>query len=245
MRGEFITTVLANPTLNASFLADGLEMPGTGFQVRADTVIRPPTIRTLSLVETHPNTTVATLTQTHIDNFFEFFREKGYTHTTYRMVKTLRAWREAYGVAPRFFERNSALHGLMNVSEDATYCRACRILLPLRVLSIDHQKAQAGGGTAAILRVFRGLGLTRAAPRGAKNRAAVAGAAASVGGNPDPPLGPRPHRYTLNEAGAIYYTVFKAARILDRLEYACLHHYLNLRPVCGPCNSALRNSNVF
>jgi hypothetical protein len=50
---------------------------------------------------------------------------------------------------------------------------------------------------------------------------------------------------TLSDAGAIYYSVFEAMNRGADLQEACMHHYLNLRPLCGPCNSSLSNSNIF
>ena len=90
------------------------------------------------------------------------------------------------------------------------------MLLPLKVLTVDHQKAQAAESSVPIVRVFRGLGLTSGGPKTyqvtRKNKKAVDAYAASVGGQTAQP-GNIGDRTTLNNAGIIYYSVFKAANL--------------------------------
>jgi hypothetical protein len=97
-----------------------------------------------------------------------------------------------------------------------------------------------------MLRVFRGFGLTRDPPGGKKGKAATATFAVTVGGtvggngSPDG-AGKR----TLNPTGILYYTIIREANLEATLEKTCMHHYLNLRPVCLPCNSRLGNLNTW
>jgi hypothetical protein len=246
MEQEFTKIALSDPAIKAFFLADSLEQPGSGHHVKA--VAKYNQIDTLTLMNEYvkPAQALHTITGVQIAKFFKLFGvAKGYTKATYRNVKDSPHWRTAYAIEPVWFSRMHKTHGPMPLLADATSCRACGLVLPLRNLTIDHQKAQAGGEEAAICRVFRGVGLTVAGPHGAKNNMALGQFATLVGGNSNPPRGSREDRYTLNAAGAIYYSVLKAANQLGELKKACMHHYLNLRPICGPCNSSLGNLNIF
>lgn len=246
MKAEFVSAAVNNPAMKAYFLADGLEQPATGYLVRCNTGFHG--IHSLDLVDQNvkPAKTVHTITGAQVDNFFSFFGVgMAYTAATYRKVKASAVWQAVYGVRGVTFQKEHKTHGLMISEEEAIACRVCRLVLPLRTITIDHQKAQEGGATAALIRVFRGFGLTRYAPTGKKNIQAVATYASQVGGDPNPTIGDRAGRYTLNEPGAIYYTVFRDSGKLDDLKNSCMNHYLNLRPVCGPCNSSLSNMNVF
>jgi hypothetical protein len=246
MKAEFITAAISNPAIKTYYVADGTEQLVSGFVIKVELDFR--TVKSLTLMDasSHLQRPIWQITSAHIDAFFNNFgADKGYTKSTYRQVKNSPHWKAAYGVTPCTFQKNDRVSGLTVVSEDGVDCRVCRVILPLRIITVDHQKAQDGGGTAAMLRVFRGFGLTAGAPTGRKNTAALAAYASQVGGNSAPMKGERPGRYSLNAAGAIYYSVLREAKQIDALETACMHHYLNLRPVCGPCNSSLRNLNIF
>ena len=191
----------------------------------------------------------ATITGQQFDNFLKFFEgELSFTANNYRDVKTLPLWLSTYEVTDKLWEVRHKQHGSMAQLEPATFCRVCGLLLPLKVLTVDHQKAQAAESSVPIVRVFRGLGLTSGGPKTdqvtRKNKKAVDAYAASVGGQTAQP-GNLGDRTTLNNAGIIYYSVFKAANLEAGLGEKCLHHYLNLRPVCGRCNSQLGKSNVW
>jgi hypothetical protein len=178
-----------------------------------------------------------------VSKFFEALNKR-YAPTTYRNVKNSAEWKANYGVAQHNFTAISKAGTHSIVIADATSCRVCGLLLPLTHLTVDHQKAQVGGELASVLRVFRGFGLTVAGPTGGKGKATATAVAISLGGTVGLG-GSRADRYTLNLAGIIYYSVFRIAKAIDDLTTVCMHHPLNLRPVCGPCNSSLQNQNVF
>ena len=226
------------------FLADGQEAASPNHMDR------------IHVVQNHPNNVtlryrrgavdLLTITDAQVVAFFNFVNQMGYHHGNYRNVKTLGVWRTVYNVQQMMFHKWDRVHGQMGQYEDATACRVCRVVVPLRMLSVDHQKAQQGGHGAAMMRVFRGLGLTDGAPHGNKNRDSLATNAAAVGGDPNAAGAGRQSRYTTNLAGAIYYSVLRNDdELLQVFLEACMHHYLNLRPVCGPCNSRLQNQNIF
>jgi len=253
MLQQFINAAVANPYIKAHFLEDGVPKQLNGHVVKVTTNSIRNAILQLDLFKVSSSQVLASITTTHIQAFFNFFgNNRGYTASTYSNVKQSPHWQAAYDVKERLFEINHKTHGSMWQQLDSTSCRQCGLIMPLRTLTIDHQKAQDGGGDAAIARVFRGLGLTNGPPKGRKNSLALETYAQSVGGTATnaqgdgpPPTTNRQGRYTLNNVGTIYYSVFKEAAALDLLQQACMHHYLNLRPACGPCNSRLRNLNIY
>ena len=101
----------------------------------------------------------------------------------------------------------------------------------------------------AMVRVFRALGLTISTGTGTKNRYLQGQYAGGVGGNTTliPRRGTRgsdQDRYTLTDKGALILSVLHERNQYDLLKAMCMHHIANLRPMCGPCNSGVRNSNV-
>ncbi|MCD9187271.1 MAG: hypothetical protein LUM44_12625 [Pyrinomonadaceae bacterium] len=236
MRDAVIRALLSNPTVNAYTIEQIMEVRLPGTYVRVNQGYN--SINSLSLSVNH--TPVLTLTGQQINNFFGYLANT-YTVNTYRNVKHDATWRNVYGVQSCMFEKFDKTHGLMGEYLDATYCRRCRIKLPLKNLTIDHQKPQEGGRTVAILKIFRGFGLTRGGARGNKNTASIGSVAANVGGDASNSIGTYKERYELNEAGVIFYSAIREARQVPALEEACMHHYLNLAPVCGSCNSSMGN----
>jgi hypothetical protein len=112
---------------------------------------------------------LATLNRDELRNFFQFVEQN--TDANYRNVKTNPLWREVYYVQNKQFEKYDPKTDLASrVTEEATYCQHCGIVLPLRILTIDHQKPQQGGDVEAMLRVFRAAGLTGETGIGQKNR---------------------------------------------------------------------------
>ena len=238
--------ILSNPTSKAYWIDGGYEVGAEKQYVVAACGHRQ--INSLSWVDDSmgPRRTIGAVTGVNLGEFFSFFEgDLAFTANTYRKVKDLKLWQDVYGVKELMYEALSKRDGLYAKTEKSAFCRVCGLMLPLKVLTVDHQKAQTADVTAAILRVFRGLGLTKAGARGKKNTEAIAAWAAKVGGDTAPKGGTMAERTTLNVFGGIYYSVFKAAGALPALSTACTHHYLNLRPVCGPCNSRLRDQNIF
>lgn len=236
MRDAVIRALISNPTVNAYTIEQIMEVRLPGTYVRVNSGYN--SINTLTLATN--NATLLTLTGQQLNNFFAYLGNT-YTANTYRNVKYDATWRNVYGVQSCMFEKFDKVHGLMYDYLDATYCRKCRIKLPLKNLTIDHQKPQVGGRTVAILKVFRGFGLTRGGARGNKNTLSIGNVAANVGGDASNRIGTYKDRYELNEAGMIFYSAIREAKQVNALEEACMHHYLNLAPVCGSCNSSMGN----
>ena len=181
------------------------------------------------------------------DQFFAFFEgAEQFTPNTYRKVKDNNAWRAVYDCEDHFLWKYMDVKTRSYLFKEETVlpCRRCGIVMPLKIATVDHQMPQAGGGIHAICRVFRGLGLSIGGPRGRKNQKAVSEMADKVGGIANPPVGSATERYSLNAAGATYWSIIRAAKEVKTLETKCMHNALNLRPLCPPCNSALGNHYV-
>ena len=167
--------------------------------------------------------------------------------TNYRLIKTDQTWRDAYGVSQRDWDYSDPKDANVQFDKniDVVYCRECGMLIPLRIASIDHQAPQTGGEAQAIARLFRSLGCTRASGTGQKSQDTGTLYAASIGGRTALAPGTKEDRYTLNLVGIIYYSAILAAGLEQELKKAAMHSAMNLRPVCPPCNSQLRNSNLM
>lgn len=189
-----------------------------------------------------------TLTRTELNNFFNFVANN--TDSNYRNVKTNQLWRTLYGVQPKSFDTYDSKTNIKGTKTyDTTYCQKCKVVLPLRNLTIDHQKPQKGGEVEAMMRVFRAAGLTRSTGTGQKNRYLQGQVAQGIGGNTNvlPRGGTRgsdADRYSHTNKGIIYFTLLQHYKLTGQMLEMSMHHIANLRPMCGPCNSGLRNSNV-
>jgi hypothetical protein len=215
-----------------------------------------PIVSALSLVQVQPatqtqqqtQTTLATISRSELGNFMDFVEDN--TDNNYRNVKDNARWRTLYGVRMKTYETYDSKTNLKGTKDClTTYCQHCKLLLPLRNLTIDHQKPQQGGDMEAMVRVFRALGLTVSTGTGTKNRYLQSQYAGSVGGNTTVisrggTRGTDQDRYSLSNKGALYLSVLHYANQYAALKTMCMHHIANLRPMCGPCNSGLRNSNV-
>jgi hypothetical protein len=208
-------------------------------------------IPTIYLVDSNPAqpTIYASLTASHINSLFSFLDRNSYG-SKYRNVLNNDLWKAVYLVTHNYrmdaydTRRNQPL----NKYETVVACRKCFLVLPTRIITIDHQGPQSGGELMAFYRVFRGLGLTTGGPRDfGKNYRSVKSMASLVGGSSNTPAGvPRTAPLkTLNATGILYYSIMKYIGWFDFVKKRCMHHYLNLRPLCGPCNSSLSNRNIW
>ncbi len=189
-----------------------------------------------------------TLTGTQVTNFSnlldntDFFKKEH----SYRQIKDDALWREVYKVEDVMWRRLDPTHGLCFDNIPAVFCRQCGIEIPLRVASVDHQGAQTGGESKAVLRFFRAIGCTESTAKSRKGAIVLARFAAALGGDANTRLSGATDRYTLNVMGRMYYTmILKVYGDDSDFKKMCMHALTNLRPVCPPCNSKLQNSGVF
>jgi hypothetical protein len=164
-------------------------------------------------------------------------------------------WQELYRVENSAWNRiNPKTQTQDDLAEDddgkfftlVVYCRECGLQIPLSVATVDHQAAQNGGETKAMFRFFRAIGCTEASGAGRKSQRLLAyfnnnGMQVT---DSTPQSGNKLDRYTLNDFGVLYYSILRAAGLMAEFKNACMHGGFNLRPVCPPCNSRLRNTGA-
>lgn len=217
----------------------------------ADNLLRPIVTKLLLCeagVGTNPRKDLAQVTREELRQFFKFVEDN--SDANYRTCKQNKLWKEAYGVQNKTFDTYSSKTRKAGfTTEAATYCQKCGIVFPLRNLTIDHQKPQKGGDMEAMLRVFRAAGLTDSTGAGVKNRFIQREVAAKVGGTTKVldfgAKGDVNARYTLNLKGIIYFTALCHYNMGDEMKQMSMHHIVNLRPMCGSCNSRLGNTNII
>lgn len=245
--GKYNSSARSSERIKIFTLDGGVEKELPGFRITSEKTTNGK-IMSVSLVD-GSSVSKAKLDRTQINEFHNFFGATYSYGSKYRKVIDNELWQGVYNVDlyhsfTGYDSRNGAPRKKI---EAAVACRKCFIILPTRIITIDHQAPQTGGTKLAILRIFRGLGLTAGGPRlNGKNYKSIQLTASKVGGDPAPVMA-RPKTEplkTLNDAGTLYYSVLKA-NDEGWLGKACLHHYLNLRPMCGPCNSSLSNKNIW
>lgn len=170
-----------------------------------------------------------------------------HTVTTYRSVlHNDMLFKELYDISNRpvsYIE-----NGMTSTKSELTGpCMICGVVLPVTAMQVDHQAAKGakGGGDEALLRAFRAMGLTKAAAHGPKNstiltRMDATAPAPAVSTQPGRalPAGSRNDRYTLNDKGAVLYSIIKFANRDDNVRTRCLHGLTNLRLSCPHCNTS-------
>lgn len=172
--------------------------------------------------------------------------------TQYANVTEAILFKAIYDVRDRpFFYVENGIDTQKNI--ESAPCMECGLLLPLRNLTVDHQRPQTGGALEAILKTFRAFGLTKEGPKGAKGQMILAHLRTGIPLHPAvPKLGRGPlagtsvvDRYTLSDEGAILYSFIIEGGNLEDLKSNCMHGLLNLRPLCGACNSGRGNPLKF
>lgn len=187
------------------------------------------------------------LTDQHIRSFCRFWGHgKSYTPNQYRLVKQNLHWQALYHHQQNYPFPTIDKQGVAGTShEEAAPCVGCNVLMPYRCLTVDHQRPQVGGDLLAVMRVFRALGLTVGGPQGRKGLSALQNHAASVGGVQPAPNGQAVQKNQLNIQGQMYFTLLREDDdVWANVKTQAMHHYVNLRPMCGPCNSQLGNQNA-
>lgn len=206
---------------------------------------------------------VVSATQYEVAERLSQISDMSYAKSSYDRVKQNIIWKLMYQNADRHI---SYIYGTAPFPKPkSSYpCTYCGIVLPEKLITIDHQRPQKGGTTEAVAKVFRILGLTREKPRGAKGaflyqknlstlqlkasngslghvpaiptRKGVPAKADTVNGLDD--------RYTLNRLGIFLYSIVVASKALEELESLCMHSLINLAPSCQSCNSTRSNRTL-
>ena len=159
----------------------------------------------------------------------------------YRLVKKYPIWRQVHGVKPRAVRvyDKSAGCDVEAMTEEATHCKGCYLVLPLANLEVDHRRPVAGGAPSALFKLMRAASFTKDPSRGKKgiilpsvfpNEASQINQIQYKVDPKVPPTG------DLNWSGVILYTVAAASGYLSKLQTKALYHFVNLQPLCGNCN---------
>lgn len=165
----------------------------------------------------------------------------------HRSVLTFHPWRTFYHVAKRQLAYLDSNGSLVNNKppEDSVACFDCGLLQPLKAIHIDHQRPQVGNSCEPICKVFRAMGLTVDGPRGPKGTEFAGKWTTGVAGRAGVATGFHPSKYTLNDIGMLYYTLAVWSKADFTLSQHCLHHIMNLRPLCMGCNRPGRNQRHY
>ena len=179
----------------------------------------------------------------------------------YRRVLDNPAWQALYNTADRNLPRCAANSTVTTyVAMQTIPCTVCGFCFPPKHIEIDHQQPQEGGEWLAVIKVLRSLGMTLDPPKGMKGLTLLHGQAFgganvkapigtfraavrnyTIGGPPPPNRGAR-RRYTTTGAGNAFVSLVCSVQGgMDALLNACMHSFVNLKPLCGPCNGSKSN----
>lgn len=139
-------------------------------------------------------------------------------------------------------------------------CLNCGIVVPEKLITMDHHHPQTGGKTLALLKVFRACWLAETTPSGSIGKFFFKYASHSCEDLfevllspsvwpqvefPYLPPSPAPNitaSHTLSDLGAILYSLLVHFKDLEGMSEWCMHSILNLKPLCLHCNSSKRNT---
>lgn len=167
-----------------------------------------------------------------------FIDRFSFAPSAYGRVKESDAFQAIYGAAVRELPSMQGPKSLLSIA-----CRECELYFPVRNITVDHQRSQAGGHNAAIVKVFRACGLTVEGPKGEKGQWLYNQMMQDLPVKKKESFIPSAkNRYTLNGMGMTMYSLALHSGQADGLGQICMHNMLNLKPLCGYCNSVRGNA---
>ena len=190
---------------------------------------------------------VAAITLANVTAFVNFINNNAFTANHRDVLTNSASWRAFYNVTPRVLTYLNHAGGPLAPAPmgHTVACYDCGLVLPLRNITIDHQRPQGGNQYEPVCKVFRAMGLTIDGPAGPKGTHYLAAQRVAVGGLLSANAGTLQAKYTLNDVGTIYYTLADWCGVLGTLQTACMNHIVNLRPLCNACNTPNRNVRHF
>ncbi|WPB73970.1 hypothetical protein KYC5002_33655 [Archangium violaceum] len=176
----------------------------------------------------------------------------------YGNVKGNGTWKTLYNEGLRTVYYIDHSQTLMMRSESTIPCMTCGVVLPIRLMTVDHQRPQTGGDHEAVLKTLRMLGLSKEGPKGSKGQnlqqhlstgVALTAVPTKLNRPPAPAPAPAPgqqvspltNRYSLNWRGVVFYSLMIAANAETDLANNCMNGLMNLAPLCSSCNSRRGN----
>jgi len=169
----------------------------------------------------------------HLTAFENFLVDKSKTKDSYRDIKADAEWQDIYDYAVREVRYLQNGHEIRKL-ENTVPCSECGVILPAKLVSVDHQRAQARDPYEAVYKIFKAVGYTEQGQIGTKARRVFADWGEQVGGR-DSGSGQR----TLNSTGVLVFSLLYGTGYKSNLKQLSMHHFVNLRPVCPHCNSSL------
>lgn len=184
----------------------------------------------------------------HIDNvlyvngaqwtlFWNLLDEGSFAPSTYRKVKNDPTWINLYDIGgadlPYWEKPNKNTDGAVTQKHlmSACACKRCGIILPFEAATVDHQRPQSGGGPEAMFKILRALNLSDTGPKGRKGITFPTRAVALKKANGLPMWG------DLTFEGISIFSAIMLSGAETDFGNLCLHHFLNLQPMCFRCNS--------
>ncbi|KAF7555600.1 hypothetical protein G7Z17_g2054 [Cylindrodendrum hubeiense] len=183
--------------------------------------------------------------------------------TTYADLKDNSTFNVFY---PR--EMKNLLYFNGEIKNEATRtCTNCGVVLPVRLLQMDHQRPKIGGQIEAVVKVMRILQLTLEEPRGPKCRQLhnafieakkhptnpwilifthqnfLTGTIKPTQLREESPPGNLDDRYTLNNRGSVLYAILRHFGMGDLLDICLVNGIANIRPLCSACNGGRSNKD--
>lgn len=197
--------------------------------------------------------------------------ELSYAETTYANIQRQRLFAMLYQVKERTISYIDGTASQAKLQESFP-CQDCGLLLPISHMTIDDTRPQKGGDSEAVAKMFRMLGMTDKGATGDKSKQ-LQGAPVKAFNDPKgastglfkmqmmgklnpvptrPGRGPKPvpgstvdERYSLDWQGMVFYSVAVGLDFVVSLQTRCMHSLINLRPLCGVCNSRRGNPLKF
>lgn len=131
-------------------------------------------------------------------------------------------------------------------TEPAMPCHLCGLVLPNKIVQIDHIKPSSGGGDHAIIKLLRYLSndFTNAARIGKRfngiEPVVVLTKSDSVRRVKETDSSIL-ERYTLTEKGNIFLSILLAACVKYYVIDSCVNSLINMQPLCPTCNNSKSN----
>lgn len=163
-------------------------------------------------------------------------------------------WRGMYlrALRPVPYIKADGTPGTMNLE---TYpCHNCGLVLPSKMIDVDHHFPQSMQGPHHILRVLKAFNMSQQGPSRPTGKAARYKASGSLAGFTLNPKG-RPYKdvshiqnnnadkrkYTTNILGSVFLSLIAWVDGGNDLARLCMNSRLNLVPLCGACNRKKTN----
>ncbi len=174
--------------------------------------------------------------------FWDVLNQDSLAPTTYGTVKNNATWKAIYNVGPASImywsggtrsDQGGAATPV--IEQEVLVCKECKLLMPLKAATVDHRNPKTGGEYAAMYKVFKAMNLAMDEPTGKKGQHLNA-RTMSLRKLPDFPSDSDLTYEGIGILSAILHGGQEAA-----FKEICVHHFLNLQPMCFRCNSQKGN----